>query len=88
MRIMVLIYGTHKNNSATVAASCNQYNHSELEPKTGGTQKKLTRGNSQIGMLWVCLRDLASTYKMESNQQRQQMSTLGLHSQACMDLLT
>lgn len=35
MRILVLIYGTHKNNWATVAASCNQCNHRELEPKTG-----------------------------------------------------
>lgn len=51
MRILVLIYSTHKNDWATVAASCN---HSELEPKTGVPQNKLTRENSQIGMLWIC----------------------------------
>lgn len=85
MRILVLIYGTHKNNWATVAASCN---HSELEPKTGAPWNKLTREYSQIGMLWICLRGLASTYKMESNQERQQMSTLGLHTQAYMYLFT
>ena len=84
MRILVLIYGTHKNNWATVISVIT----GSWSQNQGLPQNKLTRENSQIGMFWVCLRDLASTYKMGSNQERQQMCTLCFQTQAYKYLLT
>lgn len=41
IRIWALIPSTHKNSWAPMAATCNQCNHSELEPQTGAPQSKL-----------------------------------------------